>query len=72
MEVYYEVCLNFHMEKIMLQRCACNAFDVEANDCTHVRNGKPMCPMWICEKVKDHRDQHLHYPAGGEYADETE
>lgn len=39
----------------MKQRCACDAYDVEANDATYVRDGHPLCHEQTCAKVKEHR-----------------
>lgn len=50
----------------MLQRCACDAYDTEANDATYVRDGKPLCHERTCAQVKEHRRQGLHSDPGDE------
>lgn len=55
----------------MLQRCACDAYDVEANGCTYVREGHPICAAQTCAKVKEHRAALLRYPTDNGQPDET-
>jgi len=45
----------------MLQRCACNAYDVEANDATYVRNFKPMCHEETCRRIHNERQRNPAY-----------
>jgi hypothetical protein len=45
----------------MLQRCACNAYDVKANNATYVRNFKPMCHEETCRRIHNERQRNPAY-----------
>ena len=56
----------------MLTLCFCKRFRINPDNAKHVRNGVPMCSMFICQKVKEHRERGFKYPhsdPGDECAD---
>jgi hypothetical protein len=42
--------------------CSCRAYMVDPEMCNYVREGVPLCSVFTCMKVKEHREQGLHYP----------
>lgn len=54
----------------MFQRCACDAYFIDNEHATYVREGVPLCSAATCQKVKEHREQGYIYYAGDDPGDE--
>lgn len=43
------------------RKCACDAYFVNPEDATYVKDFRPMCPAATCEKVRQNRGRGYEY-----------